>query len=280
MGAWGWGPTDNDDAADLGGQIAAVLDEAWAPLRAGTVDAFALARACEAAALVRALVDVRLHVMPRDGDELAERWQAQLPADVRAALAMQLPFERPPFAGEGAAERWLREAEAPYQVWMWASAFGDDRIAAWRACRDIETMLVLAKLAGVGEPEIVTALARTFEDLLGEPTEELYLDLAAVLDELARTGTLSDVLLSWLESEDAALREAFSARQTEAYERGEPRLDRDPRELLFDATVELAHRRLDRVRRFVTRLVDTVPELAGWLHARLDPVVVPRLTAP
>jgi hypothetical protein len=253
MGAWGHGPLETDDAADVIGAVRYVLDAGWEPLREDEVDDDGLALATEAAAITLSLVRAGIRVQPEDAEELVEAWDDALPAVVVAALTAESAPQRPGFPDEGGVERWLREGGAKYEVWMGAATSGDDRAAAWSACMDTGMLFTMARLAGVPDAELARALASCALALI--TTED---------------GVLRDVLGRLAAGEK--LDKRTIARISDIPTRGG-----DLHTALVITALDLANGgiRLGLVR--LGRLIDAVPDLGARAHVHLDPLVEGRL---
>ncbi len=254
MGVWGSGPAENDDAFDVFGDVRWVLDDAWALLRGDdrTLDASELELIDAVSGIVNALGEAGIRLQPDDADELSERWHDQLSDEAWDALTAEFPRTRPPFEHEGEAERWLRQAGAKYQVWMWAAQFGDDQAAAWRASKPAECVFAIARAAGVSDADICRAFARCILEHFGPQTDEPYVSAVRILDKVIAGRPV-----------DAATIAAIPPT--------------DPRSFLVAAAKELGADKQSLVLGGVFRYERVIPQLGTLLHRYLDPLVEPRL---
>lgn len=253
MGAWGHGPLETDDAADIIGAVCYVLDAGWEPLREDELDDDGLDLATEAAAITLSLLRAGIRAAPDDRDELVDAWGDDLPAGVVAALTADPAAVRPGFPDERGVERWLREGRTRYEVWMSAAAFGDDRAAAWHACSDAAALFAIARLAGVPDGDLARALAACALALAGDQDDSLRSALAKLA-----AGTALD---------KKAIDRIVAA----------PTQGGDLHTALVTTTWDLARGGLRSGLERLRRLIDAVPDLGARVHAVLDPLVVGKL---
>jgi hypothetical protein len=257
MGAWGHGPLETDDAADVIGAVRYVLDAGWEPLREDEVDDDGLALATEAAAITLSLVRAGIRVQPEDGEELFDAWSDMpLPEAIAVALNAEPAAQRPGFPDERGVERWLREGRAPYDVWMSAAAYGDDRAAAWLACTDAAALFTMARLAGVPDGELARALAACALSLVADDAADAVV-LRGVLGRLAAGEALDNITQQRLSNITTQGGDLHTAIVTTS----------------FDLARGGIRHGLGRLR----RLVDAVPDLGMRVHQQLDPLVRGRL---
>jgi len=255
MGAWGHGPLESDDGADIIGAVRYVLDRGWEPLREDELDDAGLALATETAAITLSLLRGGIHVRPDDREELVEAW-GDLPGTVVAALSADAADQRPGFPDERGVERWLREGRAPYEVWMSAAAYGDDRAAAWDACTDAAALFTMARLAGVPDGELVRALAACALSLVADDAADAVV-LRGVLGRLAAGEAVDNITQKRLSNITTQGGDLHTAIVTTA--------------------VDLARGGIRHGLARLRRLVDAVPDLGMRVHEQLDPLVRGRL---
>lgn len=279
MGAWGHGPTQNDEAFDLLGELRDVLDTvAFEAFRTDELYDDDVEEADAAAEIIDALGKAGIDVKPRDAAKLALAWPDAMTERTRQVLSTACSSGRPGFAGERSVERWLREAGANYEVWMGAGVYGDDRAAAWRDTDSAETLLVMVRALGVADNVIARAHASCLIELLPTPPDESGQELQAILTDLARTGAAQPAQVDWLGAQAAAHQQAFAAAYRAARERGEPPPeDRDAQSLVLGATRALAKGGVSMAISLLHNLTSGVPDLAQRLRRHLEPLVSARL---
>ena len=186
---------------------------------------------------------------------------------------------RPPFADERGVERWLRERGAPYDTWMWASAFGDDLAATWAACEDAQDALAIACASDLGRDRIVSAVSRAFLEQLRDAPGAGILP-AARYGRLAKIlGRWRDTGVAWVDDDQAewftTQRRAISEHHDALHRRGvRDRTWPAACDALFRATGELIdgpqHLAAD-----LPYLERSAPDLAPRLKRALDREVRP-----
>lgn len=255
MGIWGTAPGECDEAFDVRAGVSWILDDAWALLRDGdrTLDAAEHATIDSVAGIVNAFGEAGLSLRPKDAEELSARWHEQLSDDAWDALTAEFPRKRPPFDDEREVERWLREANAPYHVWMWAAQFGDDRRAAWRACVRPPMLIAFARAAGVSNAAQCSAVARCLLAHWAPQEQEPYRAAVRVLEDVVAGRAIGPAVIDALAKRDADAN--------------------DPRALLVTAADEIGLGKHRLVLEGIFRYERNLPELGALLRAELEPLL-------
>jgi hypothetical protein len=263
MGVWGWHPAESDDAADFMAGVRAVLDDAVT----AAVAAADRAAALEVLAIATPLAAAGMHALGDDADDALHRL-LPLAAFADHDRALAEPRGRPGFAGEGGVERWLREAGAPYDVWMRAAEFGDDVATAFHACGDIHGQLAFARAAGLDDAAQVRALATA---LLALPAAAaLSTEAGSALASAAATGKLAPHAAADLVHAGATAYHAWVEERQAAIAGARPPPPMSAETALAQIAGELARKPTANFDRFV----DALPELPAELARALAPVVI------
>jgi hypothetical protein len=254
MGRWGDGPFDVDAAADLRADLRSFLAGVFERVGGDATDDD-LAAADDAARILGALAREGIDLRPGDVQG------ADLDPDARAALHAEAADARSGFAGEPALARTLREAGAPYRMWIGADVLGETARTIWTRAQSLGEVIPAALGAGVPRATVIRVVA----DWVREHLAASDARTRALLDRIVAGERVDDTTRAWLY--DRMMRAVNASRS------GHP----DKHELVIAVVEGLAQDRLPWLPMRFAFVRAAYPDIAELIRARLEPHVAAAL---
>jgi hypothetical protein len=265
VGRSGIGPYECDAAADLRGDVRTFLDSVLDPLRDGDPTDDELDLADDAARILGALGREGVDFRPSDAEDLAEQFGDELKPDAIEGLRAEPADARTALAGETQFVRVLREAGAPYRIWIGAAVLGEGARTIWEGARSSAEVIAAALGAGVPQPTLVRVIVEWVREQLGDRNTPFDARVRMVLETLVVGAPIDDRTREWLH--EAMIRAVHASRA------GAP----DGRDLVIAIVEGLASGRLPWLPMRIAFVRAAIPDVTEQLRSRLEPHVVAAL---
>jgi hypothetical protein len=253
VGRFGDGPFDFDAAVDLRADLRSFFGNLFHRLGDDDTTAHELDVANDAARILGALSRESIDLRPDDVQA------AKLAPDARAALHAEAADARSGFAGEPALARTLREAGAPYRMWIGADVLGETARTIWAGAQSIREIIPAALGAGVPRATVICVIS----DWVREQLAETEARTRTVLDSIVAGVRVDDATRTWLH--ERMLRAVMASR------RKDPSFDK--RDLVIAIVEGLACDRLPWLPMRFAFVRSGYPDIAELIRARLEPHV-------